>query len=173
MPDPLLDIALRAALAGGEAAMRVYADPFEVTHKDDKTPVTEDDRHTRRRIYRIADNFLAFWLGVLDRYRAEIDGGLGDTIVPVLMRGLDEVGIRVLHGRPRHPQTQGKEERFHRTLKAEVVSGRSFRDLADCQRAFDDWRPRYNHERPHEALDQCPPANLYTPSPRAYPDRLP
>lgn len=41
--DPLLDIALRAALAGGEAVMRVYADPFEVTHKDDKTPVTDAD----------------------------------------------------------------------------------------------------------------------------------
>jgi len=32
---------------------------------------------------------------------------------------------------------QGKEERFHRTLKAEVTNGRSFRDLAECQRAFD------------------------------------
>src|SRR5690242_19775826 len=41
--DPLLDMALRAALAGGEAVMRVYADPFEVTQKDDKTPVTEAD----------------------------------------------------------------------------------------------------------------------------------
>src|SRR3954447_17854013 len=38
--DPLLDVALRAALAAGEAVMRVYADPFEVTQKDDKTPVT-------------------------------------------------------------------------------------------------------------------------------------
>jgi 3'(2'), 5'-bisphosphate nucleotidase len=46
--DPLLDIALRAALAGGEAVMRVYADPFEVTHKDDKTPVTEADLASER-----------------------------------------------------------------------------------------------------------------------------
>ena len=46
--DPLLDIALRAALAGGEAAMRVYADPFEVTQKDDKTPVTEADLASER-----------------------------------------------------------------------------------------------------------------------------
>jgi 3'(2'), 5'-bisphosphate nucleotidase len=46
--DPLLEIALRAALAGGEAAMRVYADPFEVTHKDDKTPVTEADLASER-----------------------------------------------------------------------------------------------------------------------------
>src|SRR6266851_4712760 len=48
MSDPLLDIALRAALAGGEAAMQVYADPFEVTHKDDKTPVTEADLASER-----------------------------------------------------------------------------------------------------------------------------
>jgi 3'(2'), 5'-bisphosphate nucleotidase len=48
MTDALLDIALRAALAGGEAAMRVYADPFDVTHKDDKTPVTEADLASER-----------------------------------------------------------------------------------------------------------------------------
>src|SRR2546421_7229948 len=46
--DSLLDIAPRAALAGGEAVMRVYADPFEVTHKDDKTPVTEADLASER-----------------------------------------------------------------------------------------------------------------------------
>ena len=46
--DPLLEIALRAAMAGGEAVMRVYADPFEVSHKDDKTPVTEADLASER-----------------------------------------------------------------------------------------------------------------------------
>ena len=46
--DRLLDVALRAALAGGEAVMRVYADPFEVTQKDDKTPVTEADLASER-----------------------------------------------------------------------------------------------------------------------------
>jgi len=46
--DPLLDMALRAAWAGGEAVMRVYADPFEVTQKDDKTPVTEADLASER-----------------------------------------------------------------------------------------------------------------------------
>jgi len=48
MISPLLDVALHAALAGGEAAMRVYADPFEVTQKDDKTPVTEADLASER-----------------------------------------------------------------------------------------------------------------------------
>jgi len=48
MTDPLLDVALRAALAGGEAVMRVYAEPFDVTHKEDKTPVTEADFASER-----------------------------------------------------------------------------------------------------------------------------
>jgi uncharacterized protein len=52
-------------------------------------PVTEDERSTRRRTYRIADNFLAFWLGALGRYRTQIDQGLGNTILPVLLQELD------------------------------------------------------------------------------------
>jgi 3'(2'), 5'-bisphosphate nucleotidase len=51
--DPLLEIALRAALAGGEEAMRVYADPFEVTQKEDRTPVTEADLASERAILAI------------------------------------------------------------------------------------------------------------------------
>ncbi|HEX2151778.1 MAG TPA: 3'(2'),5'-bisphosphate nucleotidase CysQ, partial [Stellaceae bacterium] len=51
--DPLLEIALRAALAGGEQVMRVYADPFEVTQKDDRTPVTEADLASERAIVRV------------------------------------------------------------------------------------------------------------------------
>jgi transposase InsO family protein len=86
---------------------------------------------------------------------------------------LMRLGIRVQHGRVRHPQTQGKEERFHRTLKAEVLQGHSFRDLADCQRAFDAWRPRYNHERPHEAIGMLTPGELYRPSVRPFPQTLP
>ena len=58
-------------------------------------------------------------------------------------------GIRVGHSRPYHPQTQGKLERFHRSLKAEVLQGKWFADSGELQRAFDHWRTVYNLERPH------------------------
>jgi len=97
-------------------------------------------------------------------------GGQPFTIFTVwLMRH----GIGVSHGRPYHPQTQGKEERFHRSLKAEVLERNSFADLVACQRAFDRWRQIYNHERPHEALGLTPPATRYRPSPRAFCEDLP
>jgi hypothetical protein len=52
-------------------------------------PVTEDPRRTRRRIYRIADNFLAFWLDVVDRYRSEIERGLGASVASAIVDALD------------------------------------------------------------------------------------
>jgi transposase InsO family protein len=81
---------------------------------------------------------------------------------------LMRLDIRVLHGRACHPQTQGKDERFHRTLKAEVLYGHDYRDLADCQRAFDTWRQVYNQERPHQALGYLTPSKRYERSSREY-----
>jgi transposase InsO family protein len=83
------------------------------------------------------------------------------------------LGVGVGHGRPYHPQTQGKDERFHRTLKAEVLQGRTFDDLAACQRRFDPWRETYNHRRPHEALSLAVPASRYRPSDRPFPETPP
>jgi transposase InsO family protein len=81
---------------------------------------------------------------------------------------LIEHGIRISHSRPYHPQTMGKDERFHRSLKAEVLSGPSFADLAAAARAFERWRDVYNTHRPHEALGLAVPASRYQPSPRDY-----
>lgn len=82
-------------------------------------------------------------------------------------------GVEVCHGRPYHPQTQGKLERFHRTLKADVLARRTYRDLDDCQIAFDRFRTIYNTQRPHEAIRMQAPVNLYTVSPREFPEAGP
>ena len=79
-----------------------------------------------------------------------------------------ELGVAVSHGRPYHPQTQGKDERFHRTLLAEVIGRRVFADLDECQRRFDEWRGVYNTQRPHEALALATPATRYRPSERDF-----
>lgn len=86
---------------------------------------------------------------------------------------LIRLGINITHGRPGHPQTQGKEERFHRSLQAEVIDYLNPFDLNDCQKAFDGWREVYNNERPHEALDMDVPADRYTPSTKSFPEDLP
>jgi transposase InsO family protein len=86
---------------------------------------------------------------------------------------LIRLGINITHSRPFHPQTQGKDERFHRTLKEELLKGREFTDIEDIQRQFDEWRRCYNEQRPHEAICMRPPTSKYTPSTRRYPECLP
>lgn len=83
------------------------------------------------------------------------------------------LGIGLSHSRPHHPQTQGKDERFHRTLQTEVLRYQTATTLDKWQAAFDDWRQIYNHERPHESLGQKVPASRYQPSYRSYPEKLP
>jgi transposase InsO family protein len=78
------------------------------------------------------------------------------------------LGVRVCHGRPFHPQTQGKDERFHRTLKADLLSRRDFTSLVAAQPHFDAFRHGYNHDRPHQALGDAVPASRYRPSPRSW-----
>lgn len=84
-----------------------------------------------------------------------------------------KLGVGLLHSRPYHPQSRGKNERFHRTLKAEIFDFARFSDLAAVQRAFDAWRELYNFERPHAALDLDVPARRYRPSSRPMPEHLP
>ncbi len=86
-------------------------------------------------------------------------------------------GITVVHGRPYHPQTQGKEERFHRTLNDEVVAqadgGLGFADATALQARLDEWRIIYNEVRPHDSLGLDVPASRYAVSPRSLPSREP
>lgn len=100
-------------------------------------------------------------------------GDAGDQPHTILTAWLLRIGIAVSHGRPYHPQTQGKDERFHRTLKAEVLSGPPFPHLAASQEAFDRWRTVYTCERPHQALGLVPPASRYRLSDRPFPTVLP
>jgi transposase InsO family protein len=86
---------------------------------------------------------------------------------------LIRLGIHVSHSRACHPQTLGKDERFHRTLNAEVICLEPMRDLPHAQQRFDLWRPIYNFERPHQALDLQPPSSRYRPSIRGFPEQLP
>ena len=90
---------------------------------------------------------------------------------PLTIR-LVQLGISVIHGRPYHPQTQGKLERFHRSLKAEAIGRQLLRDNADCQQVFNAWREVYNHKRPHDALGLATPASRYCASPRPLPERI-
>ena len=83
-----------------------------------------------------------------------------------------KLGVNVIYARPHHPQTKGKNERFNRTLKAEVLSMTTFKNARELQKAFDRWRHVYNTERPHQSLDYDVPSDRYRPSPRSLPSKL-
>lgn len=75
---------------------------------------------------------------------------------------LIKLGIDPIHGRPYHPQTQGKEERFHRTLKVELINTLvEWDSLQQCDVEFEKWRAIYNEIRPHESLEDDVPISRY------------
>ena len=93
-------------------------------------------------------------------------GGLSELAVWWLKLGILPERID-----PGHPEQNGRHERMHRTLKEETTKPPAS-SLGEQQRVFDRFRRIYNDERPHEALDQKPPASRYTPSRRSMPERL-
>lgn len=99
--------------------------------------------------------------------------GCGESRYTQLGAWLLRLEVGISHPRFYHPQTQGKNERFNRTLKAEAIRGHEFASRKDCQRAFDHFRRVYNHDRPHEALNLQTPASRYCPGRRGYPETLP
>lgn len=86
---------------------------------------------------------------------------------------LIQVGVPLWHGRYRHPQTQGKIERWHRTLTTDLFQIGVFPDLDAIQGAFDAYRTTYNTDRPHDALGLATPISRYQVSERVFPEQLP
>lgn len=96
-------------------------------------------------------------------WSATNEGGLTRLSVFLLKQG-----IRLLYGRVRHPQTQGKVERFHRTLGERLRWAGVPTDFGGFERALARFRTEYNEVRPHEALDMQPPAARFVASPRRF-----
>lgn len=99
-------------------------------------------------------------------------GGVPGQFTPLTVWLLKH-DVGVIHARPYCPQGRGKNERFHRSFKAEVLAARPLADIQQAQAAFDQWRDVYNHKRPHQALDMQVPASRYQPSARPMPSRMP
>lgn len=100
-------------------------------------------------------------------------GGAAASRHTRLTAWLMRLGVAITHGRPFHPQTQGKLERFNRTLEQELLARTSPSSHRAAQRDFESWRWLYNNERPHQALEMDTPASRYRSSPRPLPKRLP
>lgn len=84
----------------------------------------------------------------------------------------DRLGISLRHSTPYHPQTCGKVERFHQTLKRFFAKQPAARDVAELQLQLDRFGTYYNHHRPHRALGRRSPSTAYAARPKASPTGL-
>jgi len=88
-------------------------------------------------------------------------------------RFLMDQDVLPIHCKFHHPQTQGKIERFHRTLKRELLLAGTVCNLSEASELFSRWRQFYNEVRPHAALSNCTPAQRYQPSSRQFMEKVP
>ena len=82
-----------------------------------------------------------------------------------------KLGIKLERIQPGRPDQNGRHERMHRTMKDETQYPPAENRPAQ-QVCFDDFRSEFNYERPHQALEQRRPAEVWIPSPRPYPERI-
>lgn len=163
--------------------------PFEVARRP-VTPLTILDDHSRyclafRRTpdKTMAAAFAVLWdvcgeaglpLEVLCDNAFNTTGVAGHLGLSWFDARLVRLGIRPTHGRPYHPQTQGKCERFHGSAARELIYFNARRDTDEHFDADSEaWRGVYNALRPHEALGDAPPASRWRPSDRKRPAKLP
>ncbi|MEU1418080.1 IS481 family transposase [Streptomyces sp. NPDC005731] len=98
-------------------------------------------------------------------------GKPGETMFDRICR---ENGITHRLTKPQSPTTTGKIERFHQTLRRELLDGHEpFADMATAQAVVDAWLEDYNRMRPHQALDMAVPSSRFVPQPRSEQDALP
>jgi transposase InsO family protein len=100
-------------------------------------------------------------------YTTRLAGGRGGR--NAFEHQLHALGITQKNGSPNHPQTQGKVERFHQTLKRWLTGQPPAHTLEDLNDQLNKFRHIYNHERPHRALNRRTPAAAYTATPKAAP----
>ena len=82
------------------------------------------------------------------------------------------LGIKIIYSGVRHPQTQGKIERYHRTLKYDLIKREKFKTIDEIQKKFNKFRDEYNNIRPHEAISMDVPVNRYKRSNRKYTGKI-
>lgn len=130
-------------------------------------PTLADTKHTFRQVFRE--------YGLPQRIRTDNGTPFASQALARLSRlsaWWIRLGITPELIEPAKPYQNGRHERMHRTLKAEATRPPAATRRAQ-QRRFNTFRHEYNTDRPHEALQQQPPAAFYQPSPRALPSTLP
>jgi transposase InsO family protein len=86
-----------------------------------------------------------------------------------LAAAVGALGVDHRHGRPHHPQTQGKVERFHQTIQKWLRAQPAAHSLEQLQAQLDVFGDIYNNQRPHRAIGRQTPATVYNQTPKAGP----